>query len=106
MRKSVAEVTDSSFERDVLRSNRPVLVNFWADWCKECGFMSQTLETASEELANRVTVVNLNVDENPLVTQRYGIDRVPTLILFEAGREQARVKGVTSGAALMRMVDR
>ena len=104
--KVMDHVTDSTFEQKVLRSTSLVLVNFWAEWCKECRLMSQTLESVAAEFANRVTVVKLNVDENPVVSRRYGIDLVPTLILFKVGLEEERVKGVTSGPALLRMVER
>jgi thioredoxin len=94
VRRFTADVSDSSFEGDVLQSDCPVLVNFWAEWCVECRLMSQTVDAVANEFADNVAVVNLNVDENPLMTGRYCIDLVPTLILFKEGKEQQRLKGI------------
>src|SRR2546428_1779333 len=106
MGKFVAEVTDRSFERDVLRSDRLVLVNYWAEWCVECRMMSQTVDALAEEYAGNVTVANLNVDENPGMAGLHWIRMVPTWILFNAGKEQERIEGVTSKSHLSRTIDK
>lgn len=106
MSKFVTEVTDSSFEQDVLRSTRPVLVNYWADWCVECRVMSQIVNALAEEYADSVTVANLNVDESPGAAGSNCIRMIPTLILFNAGKELERIEGVTSKGHLSRTIDK
>lgn len=79
-------VDDDSFEQEVLDAGRPVLVDFWAERCMPCVMLGDTLEQLAVPLGNLVTVVKLNVDENPVTSQKYGIRSVPTLMIFE-GRE-------------------
>jgi len=100
----MSEVTDRTFERDVLFSNRPVLVHFWAPWCEECRFLSPWIIEAAQEFAEIITVVAVNVDENPQVAFQYAIALVPTLILFESGGEVHRIKGLTSQQSISRMI--
>ncbi len=102
----VKETTDSSFETDVLGSDRPVLVDFWAAWCAPCRMLAPTVEAVAEKYATNARVVKLNVDDNPSVSQRYGIKGIPTLILFKNGKEEERVVGATSEAAISRMLDK
>jgi thioredoxin 1 len=106
MSEHVKEVSDSSWESDVLKSDRPVLVDFWAQWCAPCRMLAPTVEAVAEKYAGTATVVKLNVDDNPAVSQRYGIKGIPTLILFKGGNEAERIVGATSKENISRMIDR
>jgi thioredoxin len=106
MSEHVNEVSDSSFEQDVLQSDKPVLVDFWAAWCAPCRMLAPTVEAVAEKYSEAARVVKLNVDENPSVSQRYGIKGIPTLILFKGGKEEERVVGATSKEAISRMIDK
>ncbi len=105
MSEQIREVNDSSFETDVLKSDKPVLVDFWAEWCAPCRMLAPTVEAVAEKYAGRARVVKMNVDDNPSVPGRYGIKGIPTLILFKNGREEERVVGATSKEAISRMLD-
>ena len=106
MSEHVKETSDGNFENDVLKSDRPVLVDFWAAWCAPCRMLAPTVEAVAEKYANSARVVKLNVDDNPSVSQRFGIKGIPTLILFKNGREEERVVGATSESAISRMLDK
>jgi thioredoxin 1 len=106
MSENVRETTDSTFETDVLKSDRPVLVDFWAEWCAPCRMLAPTVEAVADKYATTASVVKLNVDHNPSVSQRYGIKGIPTLILFKNGKEEERVVGATSEQAISRMLDK
>jgi len=106
MNENVTEVSDASFEDDVLNSDRPVLVDFWAAWCAPCRMLAPTVEAVADKYASTARVVKLNVDDNPSVSQRYGIKGIPTLILFKNGREEERVVGAKSEGAISRMLDK
>jgi thioredoxin 1 len=79
------KVTDASFEADVLKADRPVLVDYWAEWCGPCRQIAPALEEISKEMGDRVTVAKLNIDENPLTPTKYGVRGIPTLMLFKDG---------------------
>ena len=79
-------VSDASFEADVLKAEGPVLVDFWAEWCGPCKAIAPSLEELAGELGGRVTVVKLNVDDNPSTPSRYGVRGIPTLMLFKGGQ--------------------
>ena len=102
----VKDVSDNNFEADVLKSDRPVLVDFWAQWCAPCRMLAPTVEAVAQSFRETATVVKLNVDDNPQVSQRYGIKGIPTLILFKNGKEEERVVGATSKEAISRMIDK
>ena len=106
MSEHVKDVSDNSFEADVLKSDRPVLVDFWAQWCAPCRMLAPTVEAVAEKYQGSASVVKLNVDDNPAVSQRYGIKGIPTLILFKNGKEEERVVGATSKEAISRMIDK
>lgn len=106
MSEFVKEVSDSSFEKDVLGSNKPVLVDFWAQWCTPCRMLAPTVEAVAQQYNETATVVKLNVDDNPSTAQRYGIKGIPTLILFREGKEVERVVGATSKESITRMIDK
>ncbi len=102
----VKDVSDSNFESDVLNADRPVLVDFWAPWCAPCRMLAPTVEAVAQNFQGTASVVKLNVDDNPAVSQRYGIKGIPTLILFKNGKEEERVVGATSKEAISRMIDK
>jgi thioredoxin 1 len=106
MSEYVTEVSDSNFEKDVLQADRPVLVDFWAAWCAPCRMLQPTVEDVAEKYSASARVVKVNVDENPSVSQRFGIKGIPTLILFKAGKEEERIVGATSKDAIARMIDK
>jgi thioredoxin 1 len=106
MSDNVRETSDGTFETDVLKSDRPVLVDFWAEWCAPCRMLAPTVEAVAEKYADTARVVKLNVDNNPSVSQRFGIKGIPTLILFKNGKEEERVVGATSEQAISRMLDK
>ena len=106
MSEHVKETSDGTFENDVLKSDRPVLVDFWAAWCAPCRMLAPTVEAVAEKYASNARVLKLNVDDNPSVSQRFGIKGIPTLILFKNGKEEERVVGATSEQALSRMLDK
>ena len=100
------DVTDQNFEQDVLKSDKPVLVDFWAEWCGPCKALTPTVEQVAQQYEGRAKVVKMNVDDNPQVPPRYGIKGIPTLILFKGGADVDRVVGATSKENISRMIDR
>jgi thioredoxin 1 len=106
MSQYVKEVNDASFEETVLQSKQPVLVDFWAAWCAPCRMIAPTVEAVAEQYSASASVVKLNVDENPSVSQRYGIKGIPTLILFREGKEAERIVGATSKESLSRLIEK
>jgi thioredoxin 1 len=106
MSKFVSEVNDGAFEREVLGSEVPVVVDFWAPWCPPCRALEPTVEALAESYGGAVRFYKLNIDENQTVPQRYGIRSIPTLILFSGGREAERVVGAASREALARVFDK
>ncbi len=95
-------VTDETFENEVLLSPRPVIVEYWAQWCGPCRQVAPMLEAIASEHAGRVDVVKLNTDENPKTTQRYQVLAVPTLAVFSGGQVVRQVLGARSKSALLR----
>jgi len=91
-----AAVTDSSFDADVLKSAEPVVVDFWAEWCGPCRMIAPALEDISKEMAGKVKIVKLNVDENPAIAAQYGIRSIPTLMIFKGGTLAAQKVGAAS----------
>jgi thioredoxin 1 len=106
MSENVKYVTDSSFEKDVLQSDKPMLVDFWAEWCAPCRMLAPTLDAVAEQFAESAGVVKVNVDDNTSTAQRYGIKGIPTLILFSAGKEVERVVGATTKESISRMIEK
>ena len=86
-------VTDSNFETEVLKSNVPVLVDFWAEWCGPCRGLAPKLEEVAGELTGRVRVVKVNIDENPDTPAKFGIRSIPTMILFKNGKAVEQLLG-------------
>jgi thioredoxin 1 len=90
---ATVKVSDASFEKDVLQSSEPVLVDFYADWCGPCKAMAPALEQVATEMKGKVKVVKLDVDANPAVTQKYHIQAMPTLMIFKDGQVAAQRVG-------------
>src|SRR5437588_8856464 len=105
-RKQMQEVTDQSFEQDVLKAEVPVLVDFWAEWCGPCKMLAPTVEKVANEYEGKAKFVKLNIDDHNQVAQRYGIKGIPTLILFKDGSEADRTVGLTTKDNISRMIDR
>jgi thioredoxin 1 len=95
-------VTDESFESEVLQNPRPVIVEYWAQWCGPCRQVAPVLEAIAQEHAGQVDVVKLNTDENPRTAQRYQVLAVPTLAVFSGGQVVKQVLGARSKSALLR----
>ena len=90
---AVGKVSDATFDTEVLQSNEPVVVDFWAEWCGPCRMIAPALEEISGTLGNKVKIVKLNVDENPQTASKYGIMSIPTLMLFKGGEMASRQVG-------------
>lgn len=105
MSNNIVHTSDSSFEADVLGSDKPALVDFWAEWCGPCKMIAPLLDEAADEYADRLAVVKLNVDENPNIAQKFGIRSIPTLILFKDGAVQAQKLGAMSKSQLTEFLE-
>jgi thioredoxin 1 len=92
----VSEVSDANFEQEVIRSDRPVVVDFWAPWCGPCRVVSPIIDDLAGQHGDRVGFVKLNVDDNPMTATRYNVLSIPTVILFEGGEPQEIVIGARS----------
>lgn len=95
-------VTDATFEAEVLKADKPVIVDYWAEWCGPCRQVAPVLEEIASEHAEKIDVVKLNVDDNPEVTRRYGIMNIPTLNVFKDGEVVKQIVGAKPKAALLR----
>jgi thioredoxin len=98
-------VTDSSFDAEVLRASGPVLVDFWAEWCGPCRMIAPFLEDLATDMAGRVTVAKLNIDENPQAPMKYGVRGIPTMILFKDGQVAATKIGALPKSKLYEWVE-
>ena len=106
MAEGVFEFTDQNFETDVIDSDTPTLVDFWAEWCAPCKMIAPTVEALAQEYAGKVRIGKLNIDENPSVPTKFGIRGIPTLMLFKGGEIVEQVVGVKSKADLKAAIDR
>ncbi|MDX6209606.1 MAG: thioredoxin 1 [Frankiales bacterium] len=95
-------VTDASFTTDVLQSDKPVLVDFWAEWCTPCKLVSPVLEEIASEHAEKLTIVKLNIDENPETARAYQIMSIPTMSVFQGGQIVKNIVGAKPKAAILR----
>lgn len=100
------EVTDATFEKEVLQDNGVVLVDFWAPWCGPCRILGPTVEQLATEYEGKAKVLKINVDDNPYTASQYGVQSIPTLIFYKGGEPVSQVVGVQSKAALSTHLDR
>ena len=100
------EFTDQNFDEQVLKSAKPVLVDFWAPWCAPCRMMAPTVEAVAGEYADRALVGKLNVDDNQAVAGRYNIRGIPTLLLFKDGQVREQLVGATSKDVVIKMIEK
>ena len=105
MAGNVAEVSDQNFETDVIKSDKPVLVDFWAPWCGPCRAIAPVVEELAGEYQDKVGFVKLNTDDNQRTAMKYGIMAIPTLLVFRGGNEVARITGVQSKQNLKKTLD-
>ncbi len=99
-------ITDASFSTDVLQSDKPVLVDFWAEWCGPCKMIAPALEEIADELGAQVTIAKLDIDENPDTPGKYGVRGIPTMILFKNGEVAATQVGALPKRQLQEWVER
>lgn len=102
---STSKVTDASFEADVLKSSEPVVVDFWAEWCGPCKMIGPSLEEIANEMAGKVKIAKLNVDENPGVAGQLGIRSIPTLMLFKDGKLASQKVGAAPKGELLKWIN-
>jgi thioredoxin 1 len=100
----VAPVSDKTFQADVLQSKEPVLVDFWAEWCGPCRAVAPVLEEVAGELKGKLKIVKLNVDENPETAAKYGIQSIPTLMIFKNGEMASRQIGASPKAKIVQWI--
>ena len=105
MTATIGDVSDQDFETRVLGSEKPVLIDFWAEWCVPCHMVSPVVEEIAREHSGEITVGKLNVDDNPETARRFGVLSIPTLILFSGGEERARVVGARGKEAILREIE-
>ncbi len=98
-------VSDDSFETDVLKAEGAILVDFWAEWCGPCKIISPALEEIAEEMDGRLRIAKVNIDENPLTPQKYGVRGIPTLMLFKDGQVAATKVGAAAKSQLLEWVE-
>ena len=105
MSDNIVHTNDSNFDADVINSDKPALVDFWAEWCGPCKMIAPILEEIAGEYSGRVKIAKLNIDENPQTPPRYGIRGIPTLMLFKGGDVEATKVGALSKSQLTAFLD-
>ncbi|OOC10480.1 MULTISPECIES: thioredoxin TrxA [Thioalkalivibrio] len=105
MSDKIIYTSDASFDEDVLKSDQPVLVDYWAEWCGPCKMIAPILDEIAEEYAGKVKVAKLNIDENPSTPPKFGIRGIPTLMLFKNGDVEATKVGALSKSQLTAFLD-
>lgn len=105
MSDRIVSVTDATFEEEVLKSEQPALVDYWAEWCGPCKMVAPILEEIAQEYQGKLKICKLNIDENPSTPPRYGIRGIPTLMLFKNGNVEATKVGALSKSQLAAFID-
>ena len=105
MSEHIVHISDESFEEEVLQSERPVLIDYWAEWCGPCKTIAPVLDEIATEYSDRLKVVKLNIDDNPQTPPKYGIRGIPTLMVFKNGQVEATKVGSVSKAQLTAFLD-
>lgn len=106
MAEGVIEIDDSSFDAEVLKSDMPVLVDFWAPWCGPCKAIAPTVEALSKEFGDKIKFAKCNVDNNPITPGKYGIRAIPTLIFFKNGEVADQITGMVAKAKLEEAINK
>lgn len=105
MSGKIVTVSDAEFDSSVLQGDKPVLIDFWAEWCQPCKMLAPTVEEIAGEYEDKVVVGKLNVDDNPATATKYGIRGIPTLLLFKGGQVVQQLVGVKSKAEIKKVID-
>jgi len=105
MSDSVLHVTDTDFNTTVLKADKPVLVDYWAEWCGPCKMIAPILDEIAKEFADKIIIAKLNIDENPQTPQHYGVRGIPTLMLFKEGEIEATKVGALSKSQLADFIE-
>ena len=105
MNEHITAITDANFEEEVLKSETPVLVDYWAEWCGPCKAIAPVLDDLAPEYVGKVKIVKMNMDENPNTPPKYGIRQIPTLMIFKNGAVEATKLGAMSKSQLIEFLD-
>jgi thioredoxin 1 len=105
MAGNVVEVSDAEFESSIIQSDKPALVDFWAEWCQPCKMLAPTVEEIAGEYTDKVKVAKVNVDDNPATATKFGIRGIPTLLLFKEGKVVQQMVGVKPKGDITKAID-
>ena len=105
MAGNMIDFTDQNFESEVIGSDTPTMVDFWAEWCAPCKMIAPTVEALAEEFEGKIKIGKLNIDENPSTPTKFGIRGIPTLIIFKGGQPVNQIVGVKSKAELKKAIE-
>lgn len=106
MSEYINDISEGSFAQQVLQSEQPVLVDFWAVWCSPCRALTPTLEKVAKKYQGNAQIAKVNVDDNQSIASQFGIKAIPTMILFDHGKEQERIVGLVSEDSITKLLDK